>query len=259
MAVRFNASGERLLKTTGVLDYNGLYSVSFWTFVAAGSAAQTIFALSDGTNDNTDRMGYTAAEASVCNVTIAAASTTVGTVTFTGNTWYHIGLVRSSVTSLTIYINGVSDGNNTVDVTSRAAVSRMEFGGRQVSSANFSGMAAYIKMWSGVSLSNAEILNERQTIRPCRYDGLYGFWPVFPGTAERLRDYSGNGRDWTEVGTLSDEDSYPIPWGAQSYYIPPVIPVAVPVGGVFQPVKHRQQGTPSMPGYSDRPRSYNPF
>lgn len=32
-----------------------------------------------------------------------------------------------------------------------------------------------------------------------------------------------------------------------------------PAGGVFQPVKHRQQGTPFTAGYADRPPSWNPL
>jgi hypothetical protein len=28
-------------------------------------------------------------------------------------------------------------------------------------------------------------------------------WPLFPGSGERVKDYSGLGRDWTEGGTLT--------------------------------------------------------
>lgn len=53
-----------------------------------------------------------------------------------------------------------------------------------------------------------------RTIRPQRLDGLWGWWPVFDGATGRARDYSGNGRNWTGSGTLSDEAGPGIPWGA---------------------------------------------
>jgi hypothetical protein len=72
---------------------------------------------------------------------------------------------------------------------------------------------ARLKAW-GVALSAAELINEARTVLPRRIANLYAYWPARPGSAERVKDYSGNSRDWTATGTLTDEDDPPIGWGA---------------------------------------------
>jgi len=188
MAVKFDsANNERFLRTTDLLDYNGVWSASYWIYAVTGSSVQTTFCINDGTSNNQDRLSYSASEALQCTVAVLGSSTTVGTMTFSGNTWYHIGLSRDSATSLWVYVSSVDgtlvdSAQNTRDITTRvASATRVEFGGRLASTASFNGRVAHIKLWSA-ALTQSELQLEMFRIRPHRTANLYGWWPVFPGS-----------------------------------------------------------------------------
>jgi len=123
-------------------------------------------------------------------------------------------MVRESTTSLKLYVNGSLILTNTNNVGSRGSATRLELGNATTANDTpLNGRVAYLKAWTA-ALSEAEILAEVNAIRPVRALNLYGFWPAFPGSGERIADYSGNGRSWTEGGTLTDEDPPPVSWGA---------------------------------------------
>jgi hypothetical protein len=71
---------------------------------------------------------------------------------------------------------------------------------------------ANMKIWSVDKTANLSI--EADTILPQDFTDLYGYYPIFPGNGERGIDYSGNDRNWTEVGALTDEDPPPIGYGS---------------------------------------------
>jgi hypothetical protein len=82
------------------------------------------------------------------------------------------------------------------------------------------GRIANLKLWEA-QLTLAQIAAERWVMKPQRTADLYGWWPFMGGSdAERVRDYSGNGNDFTVGGTLTDEAAPPIPWGTYSIWIP---------------------------------------
>lgn len=87
--------------------------------------------------------------------------------------------------------------------------------GRQVSNDPFSGRIHAIKIWN-TALTEAEIAQEVYTVAPRKLDSLWGWNPTRPGSGERAKDYSGNGRNWTEGGTLTDDDPPPISWAGAS-------------------------------------------
>jgi hypothetical protein len=128
------------------------------------------------------------------------------------NTWYYLTITRESDTSLRAFINGVSEVVNTTNQTISTGATYIELGRftfySDVSNARFS----RLKYW-GAALTAAEQLQEMRTIRPQRFANLRGFYPIFPGTGERGRDYSGNTITLTEGGTLTDEDDPPISYG----------------------------------------------
>ena len=216
----FDASTDRLLRTSGVLDQNSPYTVMAWIRLASISGAPCVFAISAGTYSANGEELYVSV--SLGNrLTLYAVNggtdgfgSPNGTVLST-NTWYHVTIVRESSTSLKSYLNGVFEQTCSVNIASRSASSRMEFGAW--SSGNndpFSGRIQYIKIWN-TALTAAEIAQEVYTIAPRKLDSLWGWYPTRPGSGERAKDYSGNGRDWTEGGTLTDDDPPPVSWGGR--------------------------------------------
>lgn len=253
MSVRFDAAADRLLRTTDLPDYNGVWAWCAWGQIAVDLNANSAFySENDNTTGNVDLLRTTTAgDVLEIRVVVAGAATTVGGGTLTVGTWYHLALVRESAASLKLYIDGALSATNTRDVTGRAAASRQEMGGfRSTNTFPLDGKVFATKVWAGgTALTLAEVQQEMRTVRPVRLTNLYGWWPLRPGSTERLKDYSGNGRDWTEAGTLADEDHPPISWGAPGgmRIMPPVAaaggqPTMRRWGGSIDPIGARRIG-----------------
>jgi hypothetical protein len=234
MAVRFDAAADRLLLTTSLFDYNANYTVMGWFYLTSDLNANTTFVSINNTTSNIDQMRTTSTG------TLLQLSVTVGGTNTTGNgsdlsisTWYHLAMVRESVTSLRLYLNGVSNATNARSVTGRTAAARFELGASLAANGErLDGRCYALKAWSS-DLTASEVLQEMNTIRPRRTANLYGWWPTLPGSGERARDYSGNGHDFTESGTLTDEDPPPVSWGSSSLFVN--APSIVVAGRVLSP------------------------
>jgi hypothetical protein len=262
VAVRFDAAADRLLISTDPLVRLGLYTIMGWFQIVTDLNALGVFmCLNDNDVANIDRIGLNS-DGTTLRVYDGAAGAN-GTNLAVG-TWYHIALTRDAApldgSNLRAYLNGVLDITLARASNGGLANTRFEIGAEfSGNSRPFNGRVAYVKAWEGIQLTATEILQEMNVAYPVRRDSLYGWWPIFPGSGERIIDLLGNVHPWTAAGTLTDEDPPPVSWGAQSYYLVPKIVVPVGGGEVIQPVKHRQQGTVFAPGYNDRPRSWNPI
>lgn len=75
-----------------------------------------------------------------------------------------------------------------------------------------------VKIWDAV-LTSTELWNEMETIRPQRTANLNIWSPLWD--ANDIKDYSGNGRDWTGAGgSLTSEDNPPISYGSNNLVLP---------------------------------------
>lgn len=222
MPVRFDASADRLLRTASLPSYNSAYTAMGWVYLVSDlNATVTIFAIDDNIDDidaiNLGSDGVTLQ----LGVVVGGVSTGPSGTTLSTGTWYHVAIVRASATDCRLYLNGALDiGPDTRDVSGRSAATRLEWGAfASVNLSRFDGRVAAIKIWDA-ALSAEEVAAEVRSIRPQRLANLNGWWPCFPGSGERARDYSGNGRNWTESGTLTDEDPPPVGWGAAALLLP---------------------------------------
>lgn len=225
MAIRFDASADRILRTSDLINYNSAYTWMAWVYLVSDlNDYGSIFGLNTNDNtgqDNEDWLGLdldgTTLQVYVNN---GGTHTSVNGTSLSTGTWYNITLVRESTSSIKAYLNGVLDITNTTSVTGRTAATRMESGAiYSTNEVRLNGRVAAIKAWSK-ALTQAQIQNEMYSVLPHDFNSVYGFYPTFPGATERLADYSGNGRNWTAGGTLTDEDSPPIVWGHKRTVIP---------------------------------------
>lgn len=228
MAILFDASTDVILRTANIPVMNGgPYTVGFWFYLVTaptgGDPYQSLFCINS--SSDYDQVGLQLSGANTrlyVAVDNGSYFETLGSTNISTNTWYYVELVRSSTTSLIAYLNGVSEATQT-NAASTQTSNRMDFGVHpQFSSDDFKGRIAAIKIWDG-ALSAEERANERWTYQPARYSNLNLWSPCFAGSGERTRDYSGNGRDWTAGGTLTDADGPPLRWGfspPSGYYIP---------------------------------------
>ncbi len=212
MAVRFDAEADRLTHTSnptqGSFTWMGwvrnVVDTNTWAVIYAhvGDQYPSLNFSSDGTTLEVSDL----------------ADATPG-YALSLNTWYHVCWVRTSATDNKVYVDGVLR----IDDTTRNignGTAGLHMGNHPLGGTPFNGRLAAVKIWDNVQLTQAEIQAEMHAIRPIRTANLWGWWPMFPGSGERARDYSGNGRNLTEAGTLTDEDPPPVSWGAPVWALP---------------------------------------
>jgi hypothetical protein len=211
MSVRFNASGEYFARTSGLLDYNAAYTWMTWVYFVSGTGGPfiNIFGLDDGAsfaNSDVITVADSGTFPFMLTSNISFSFEEVPGTTVPGNgTWYHLAMVRESVTSLKMYVYGVLEATATGSISGRAAATEMLVGGGYGGTSNpadarFTGIKAF-----SFAMTQAQIRWEMNQVRPARWTSIYGGWPV-PDGANRVNDvFSGSARNWTPNGTLTDE------------------------------------------------------
>jgi len=215
MAVGIDGSAGDYLSYATPPGYNAAYTIMGWWYFAGNGTYQHAFHL--GADDHSswssqsDFLGCLGNDLRGGCAGGTANSYTTGSA-LTNNTWYHVAMVRSSSTSMTIYLNGVSDISFANNVGSRAAATHVLIG--QVNNFPLIGRLAGVKAYTA-ALSAAEVLAESYSFIPSRWANLWAYLPMWGASPEV--DYSGNDRSFTVVGTLTHEDNPPIgiypPWG----------------------------------------------
>lgn len=240
MSIRFDAAADRIVRTSSVLSSRAAYTVCCWAYPVSVSAFGIIFSLNVNDQfDSSESYGVSSGGLASISVNSIFASAATGSA-LSADTWYHMAFVRTAQAGdVLFYLNGVLDITHAHSTEFQSTSTRMEFGGVLTTDQSpFSGRVAAIKLYS-TNLSVAEIQNEMHKILPSRTDSLTGWYPGFPGAVERLADYSGLGRNWTEAGTLTDEDPPPVGWGAWSLYPQPLIAAASGWGQLLSNSRNR--------------------
>lgn len=197
-------------RTTGtLLNYNGLYTACFWVlFTTIPSTPFTaVWQIDDG-NLELDSVRTSSAVMGIRVTANGVATDAAGSTTLSTGTWYHLAVVRNSTTDCRLYLNGVQEASNAASTAARVnAVARHLYG------VLVQGSMAWLKTWN-TNLSAAQILQEVNIGRPANLASLFEWLPNWPGSGERTLDYSGNGRNYAEVGTPTDGDPPPVSFGA---------------------------------------------
>ncbi len=240
MAIRFDASTDYLRRTANIPTREGPWTWMAWVYmVATGGSGNygTLVAINGNTSSHYDGL-YFYYNGSNTRMLVAVDNgsyvETIGGTNLSTGAWYHVTLARSSSSAIVAYLNGVSEVTNTTSQTG-GAFTQIDSGVHpQYSSDAFNGRLDCIKIFDA-ALTVTEILQEMHTKRPQRFANLNIWSPTFPGSGERARDYSGNGRNWTEGGTLTDEDPPPVSWGARSILVPYAAAAPPSVTGMMTP------------------------
>jgi hypothetical protein len=209
MSVRFDASTDGLVRTASVLNYNSPYSWMAWVYASVFNEFPFMFNVHTGSSSpyNTDGAGMGDAASHKPYIEPVIAGTfggTQGASALTLATWYHMAMVRESVSSLKLYIDGTLVATDTLNITGRTASSRMDVGKRTSSGSDeqqWNGRVAYMRAWQS-ALTPTEILAEKDSVTAVKASP-WGVWPLVLHTD--LTDTSGNTRNWTSSGTLTTE------------------------------------------------------
>ena len=236
MAVRFQTSaGNYQSRSSDLLSYNAAYTWMAWCYLASDlDANQVVFIIRNADGSQSDFLGTLTTGVDIVAAVNGGAGST--TATWTVGTTRHMCLRRSSSSSLDLIVDGVLIGSDTTAAGTSRTLTAMESGsGIAGAGARWNGHKFGEKAWSA-SLTEAEIVNEMRTMYPKRTANLYAYWPGIASTAaDAALDLSGNGRAWTNNGTISVEDNGAgVSWGAPVIVGSWVQPAAAPATA-FQP------------------------
>lgn len=235
MSIRFDTSGEYLIRTSDLLDYDSPWTWMAWYYVSADTSAYTnYFFVAYETYENADQLiGQGASLPLTAQAWIGGTQyTTNPTLPGDGNdlsvsTWYHLAVTRSSDYKLRLYINGsLIDTTAAANPSARNAPNEMSISGPTPHFSNFfNGRVAFAKCWT-TELSEAQIDAEQLFAAPQAETGsVYGWWKF--KTTTDLNDYSVNGRNWTANGSISTEADPPdINEGEAATFVPRIIMIS---------------------------------
>ena len=213
MAVRIDASGEHYSQAT---TFDGATcTITCWARIDVDrNTFSSAWNIDDGTNalqlqTNSDGVTWMIFDTGSGITDLFAA--TVGV-------WYFIAVVKDSNPSGTkaYWATATEDALNTGTSTHSvsASMNNLMIGESVAGGEWLNGSIAAVKIWQGVTLTQAEIENERFQYLPHRTANLYAFYPFLEGGtgAGAKQDFSGNGNTLSGGTNSATTDGPPIPW-----------------------------------------------
>lgn len=225
MATQLNDIGDSYLRTTD-LPSIATFTMMTWLKILNRSTDANqktpIFFRNNGAG-NTEWIGTYIKNDNSTTITrlmmdaTATAPVLGSTLTITPN-WHHITLTRSGDV-YTTYLNGVQD----IQFTDASTITntRLYYGGNDfLDPVDAPAIEIGVcKIWDGVALTETEILREMTVIRPVRYENIHAWHPMWSFTAINIRDYSGNGFNWTEQGVIASVKGPHISFGGSHIWV----------------------------------------
>jgi hypothetical protein len=219
LAVRFTRTSSQYWgRASGaVLNYNADYTFMAWVYLTTDVNGYYSLLGMYGSADSRSDVIQTASDGTTLNVYCGDADTgtslDVNGSTLPIGQWIHIALSRErrslSDSFVRAYLNGSQNIVGTHNITSRSAVARMYVGSWYGASDYANGRVAQIKAFQHV-LTPDQIRAEMESAEPINRRTLFGWWPAWePGAGVRNLDWSGNGYNWTETATPTDEGDPP--------------------------------------------------
>lgn len=202
-ATRISASGENLNRTTN-LPQSTAFTVCGWFYVVNDRAGNWRFFVGLEDAVSSSSAYYLLGWSNVNAFYIASSS---GNTIFGTNppfqTWIYFAIVGDG------NCYWINPTNMTVNSDSIVSVPTMTEAFLPLGNDSYDEWVdcrlSDIKVYS-LNLTQAEIEREMKFVLPQKKEGLDSYHPNLPGSPERGRDYSGNGNDLAEAGTLTDED-----------------------------------------------------
>ncbi len=217
MAVRVDASGDKLTRTTNLPGgIRGVTMCGWFKMAVDTNNYACVMNISTGTSYYTYIETYSdGTDWLIWDQKGAGNSMFIDSV----GTWNFMAMTIASDGTEKAYWAPI--GTQTLSTITRSTYTQditvpdlIAFGDSCWGGEYFNGSMSALKVWTA-ELTQAELELEMQSIRPQRFANLWGWFPTQPGTGTRGKDFSGNGYNLTEGGTLTDEDDPPIRYGAR--------------------------------------------
>ncbi len=145
-----------------------------------------------------------------------AFTKTAGMLSITVGRWYFMAITVSSAGAANFYYADLTTATALTKVSMSGTVGTWTptlicFGDSVFTGEWWNGRMAGMRAWS-TELTQAQLEGEMWFLLAQHTTSLNRSIPSFAGSGERARDYSGNGYNLTEGGTLADEDDPPVLW-----------------------------------------------
>ena len=203
MAGQFNAASDRVSLAAAPDPGAGLTFAAWVRLDTDPGGFATILRLHASGGGSTT---LTVAEVGTTPRVFSPSNTTgaVGESTTVGD-WYYLAYSIDTDDAVTLYVAHQDDesfATYTATVPPGATPDGLTLAGRSAGDSDepLPGTLAYVRLWSGVVLTESELLAERAAATAAATSGLWADWPL----AEDLTDTSGNDRDLSAGTTAID-------------------------------------------------------
>lgn len=152
--------------------------------------------------------------------------------------WYFVAMACGATGTTALKGYAATGSNALTAVTGNMGAFNQQVMGLGYANADvwFNGTIGAVKVWDA-ALTQSEIEQERWQYLPNRSANLHLFSPFINTGGTSFLDISGNGRNWTEAGTVTDEDGPPIPWKMGRSRV--LIPAAAAGGSIVPLLMHQ--------------------
>lgn len=223
MAMRFDATGEKYTRSSGLPTYSACTIMGWFKISVDRNDYSTFFCLDADTAGYPTGLKYlvaTNSDGTTLQLYVGDADTVTGS-TLTVGTWYHIALTVNGTSgeNALVYVNGVLDITQTAKNASSIKILYGESDAENGTEA-LNGVCAAIKEYDAV-LTVEEIQQEMRQYLPMRTANINAFYPMLSDSDDQV-DFSGMGNTLTVGGTPTVEDGPPIPWcmGDEFAFVP---------------------------------------
>ncbi len=197
----FNSAGVNYVSVPASGDWNfgtGNFTVEWWQYQTVNNSAQRIFTINS-------KSLAASIEGTTFYCWVGGSSAFNITISSYMNTWVHFAITRSGNT-VTLYMNGVSKGNNLQSSSAGDGSSTLYIGSETINANCFGGMLDEMRFWN-IARSQAEIQAKMNTLLAGNETGLVAYYKFNQGTAggtntgiTTLTDNTGHGH----TGTLTN-------------------------------------------------------
>ncbi len=236
MAVRFDADGETLSISSGLPSSTAFTLCGWYKRRGGGSGTNEMLCGmygADAPNAYIAVFTYSLSTYAFRVQTNAGSISSAG-LSITDDAWYFCALSCGGTGAADAKVRAAALGSASLTTVSAAGSSFVPVG--------LSLDVAGFGTWSNQALSgfklfdrvltDAELLAEMNRLTPASTTNLSAWWPLVGDTiANAVKDYSGNGRDWTANGTLTIEDGPPVTWGGKTLFVNKAISAGASVAG----------------------------
>lgn len=213
MAVRFDASTENYTRTWS-LGALSQWSCAFWGKISVDRNTWSTFLSIDNTTTSDYNVLQVDSDGTSLGYWVAGGfhTNTTSPIALTVGTWYFIACSVNGASG-TLVAQALNAASPTVvtwstgQAISNATTLRL---GDDMASEWLNGAMAGVKIWTGATLTQAELEQERWSYLPKRLANLKAWYPLLtPSTV----DYSGNGQTLSGGTGTTTEDGPGIGWG----------------------------------------------